>query len=56
MNENMRRTGQLTAILLGTVLLLPSAAQARKPETFEQAKAISVQRQKPILLEFYRDD
>jgi len=31
-------------------------SSAQKPETFEEAKALSANQGKPILLEFFRDD
>ena len=31
-------------------------SSAQKPETFEEAKTLSANQNKPILLEFFRDD
>ena len=41
---------------LTTIQLLSLASYAFAPESFQQAQSIAVQSNKPILIEFYRDD
>ncbi len=49
MNKIIIATLTLTA-------LAASSAQAQKPESLEQARQLSIQQGKPLLLEFYHDD
>ena len=44
------------SVALAVITLSTAPVFAQKFETFEQARAISAQSGRPILLEFYRDD
>jgi len=51
----MRAHGLSILATLAVLTLASTSVMAQTPETFEQARAISAQSQRPILLEFYRD-
>ena len=47
---------RVTALALAIVGLAVVSSRAESPETFDQAKTLSAQHDKPILLEFVRDE
>ncbi len=49
----MKRIAFFTFILISANVGISSA---QKPETYEEAKTLSANQGKPILLEFFRDD
>jgi len=47
---------RLCLVVVGFVLIKPSALQAQPPETVSQARLLASQTHRLVLLEFYRDD
>jgi len=43
-------------LTLSIIFLLTGSTFAQTPTTFEEAKELSIQQNKPILLEFFRED
>ena len=42
--------------IITIILILSAILNAQTPTTFEEAKELSIQLDKPILLEFFQDD
>lgn len=47
---------KIATFAFGLIGICAGMANAQNPETFEQAKALSAQQGKPLLLEFFRDE
>jgi len=49
---NIRKTAPF-ALIIGAIIA--GTVNAQKPKTFDRAKALSTQQNKPLLLEFFRE-
>ncbi len=47
---------KIATIAFGLIGICTGMSNAQNPSTFEQAKALSAQQGKPLLLEFFRDE
>lgn len=44
------------SVILAAIILLAAGVSAQQPESLQQAKILSIQTGKPILLEFVHED
>jgi len=49
-------TSMKTALIIASLLIVSAGATFANPVSFDEAKALSIQQEKPILLEFVRTD
>lgn len=49
-------TTMRTAVIIASLLIVLAGATIASPDSFDEAKTLSLQQEKPILLEFVRTD
>ncbi|MCK4858287.1 MAG: hypothetical protein KAT58_09985 [candidate division Zixibacteria bacterium] len=56
MAERYKQVNRITFPVLALMAMLAVAVNARQPETFAEAKTLAAEQDKPLLMEFFRQE
>ncbi len=54
--ERYKQVNRITFPVLALMAMLAVAVNARQPETFAEAKTLAAEQDKPLLMEFFRQE